>query len=130
MIGMTEKLVGKTVLLVDDDERNTYALSSYLEILEMNIIIAKDGADAIEKLTALDEVNIILLDMMMPIMDGFEVLAAIRTNPLWQDIPVISVTAKAMKGDREKCLESGAWDYIAKPLDMNQLVNKMVQWIR
>jgi CheY-like chemotaxis protein len=96
----------------------------------MNIIIAKDGADAIEKLTALDEVNIILLDMMMPIMDGFEVLAAIRTNPLWQDIPVISVTAKAMKGDREKCLESGAWDYIAKPLDMNQLVNKMVQWIR
>jgi len=126
---MKEKLAGKKVLLVDDDERNIYALSVYLEAIDILIITAKDGADALEKLHANKDIDLVLLDMMMPVMDGFETMAAIKEEEGLQKIPVIAVTARAMKGDKEKCLEAGAWDYIAKPLDMTKLIELMAKWV-
>jgi CheY-like chemotaxis protein len=126
---MKEILQHKVVLLVDDDERNTYALSNYLESIDMKILEAKDGKEALHKLQTMT-VDIMLLDMMMPVMDGFETLVALKSDPVLSSIPVIAVTAKAMKGDRERCIEAGAWDYIAKPIDLNQLVDKMVRCLK
>ena len=126
---MSDKLKDKSVLIVDDDERNTFALLSYLETLEMKISVAKNGSEAITRLQESEKIDIILLDMMMPVMDGFETLAAIQKNDAWKQIPVIAVTAKAMKGDKEKCLQAGAWDYVAKPLDMQTLLDKMTRWV-
>ncbi len=126
---MNDKLNNKRVLIVDDDDRNTYALSSYLEMLDMKISLANNGEEAIGYLRENNAPDIMLLDMMMPVMDGYETLAAIKENKLWKTIPVIAVTAKAMKGDKEKCLEAGAWDYIAKPLNLANLVDKMAGWL-
>ena len=126
---MKNKLAGKKVLLVDDDERNIYALSVYLETININIITAKDGADALEKMHANHDIDLVLLDMMMPVMDGFETMVAIKKEQTLLKIPIIAVTARAMKGDREKCLEAGAWEYISKPLDMTKLIELMAKWV-
>ena len=124
-----EKLKNKRVLIVDDEERNVFALGSYLETFGMETTIARNGEDAISMLeTGLDP-DIVLMDMMMPVMDGYETLSIIRQNSELKNIPIIAVTAKAMKGDREKCLEAGAWDYISKPVDLKLLIEKMDHWI-
>jgi CheY-like chemotaxis protein len=127
---MNDKLIGKTVLITDDDERNIYALSMYLENADMKVLTARDGSEAIAVLNKQEKIDIILLDMMMPVMDGFETMQAIQEEGKYIHIPIIAVTAKAMKGDREKCLEAGAWDYIAKPIDMNLLLDKMTRWLQ
>lgn len=120
----------KNILIVDDEDTNIYALKSYLEMLEhVNIIVAKNGAEAISMIHGGVHADVILLDMMMPVMDGYETLKAFQENENLRQIPVIAVTAKAMKGDREKCIEAGAWDYISKPLDMKLLVEKINQLI-
>jgi CheY-like chemotaxis protein len=122
-------LKDKTVLIVDDDDRNTFALASYLETVEVKTLIVGNGAEAIALLQTGTPVDIILLDMMMPVMDGYETLSALKEDPKIEKIPVIAITAKAMKGDREKCLNAGAMDYVSKPLDLKLLVQKMVYWI-
>jgi len=124
-----EKLKNKVVLIVDDDDRNTFALRSYLETLDMKIAIAENGEQAISGLHNDSKPDIILLDMMMPVMDGYETLAILKEDRSLKQIPVIAVTARTMKGDREKCLEAGAWDYISKPIDMKSLVDKIAKWV-
>lgn len=117
------------VLLVDDDSRNTFSHGSYLEELEMKIIIAEKGEEAIFILLNDTKPDIILLDMMMPVMDGYEILNSLKENGLLKQIPVIASTARAMKGDSEKCIEAGAWDYISKPVNLNVLADKIIKWI-
>ena len=124
-----EKLKDKIVLLVDDEARNTFALSSYLRSHDMVIVEAVNGAEAIAVLESGQVIHIILLDMMMPVMDGYETLVYLNHSEQFKHIPVISVTARAMKGDREKCLEAGAWDYISKPIELNILLDKINRWI-
>ncbi len=125
-----DQLKNKLVLIVDDEPRNTFALRSYLELLDMKISTAENGEEAIALLRDKLNPDLILLDMMMPVMDGYETLAVLKQDEALKGFPVIAVTAKAMVGDREKCMEAGAWDYISKPLDMKALVEKMNQWIR
>ena len=124
-----ERLKNKTALIVDDEDRNTFALGSYLETFGMKIEVAKNGEEAIALLKTNKPIDIILLDMMMPVMDGYETLSALKKDELLKKIPVIAVTARAMKGDREKCIEAGAWDYISKPIDLSVLMDKMAKWI-
>ena len=118
------------VLIVDDDAGNRFALRSYLETLDMKTIIAENGEEAISVLKNNAIPDIILLDMMMPVMDGYETLSILKEDMFLKQIPVIAVTARAMKGDSEKCMEAGAWDYISKPIDMNELIGKIVKWIK
>ena len=120
-----EKSKGKMILLVDDDERNTFALTSFLDTLDLQFQIARDGMEALRILRGDTHFDLVLLDMMMPEMDGYETLANIRSDANLASLPVIALTAKAMKGDREKCLEAGATDYWSKPLDLKMLVQKM-----
>lgn len=123
------RLKNKTALIVDDDVRNIFALRSYLETLEMKVITAENGDEAISLLKQDAKPDVILLDMMMPVMDGYETLKHLKDIDLLKTIPVIAVTAKAMKGDKEKCMEAGAWDYVSKPLDMKLLSEKIANWI-
>ncbi|WP_017730172.1 HAMP domain-containing protein [Nafulsella turpanensis] len=125
----TNMMVGKKVLLVDDDVRNIFALVSALEGYGPEILSAESGRRAIEILEENDDIDIVLMDIMMPEMDGFETIQLIRKDLKNKNIPIIAVTAKAMKGDREKCLEAGASDYITKPLDMGQLISIMRIWL-
>lgn len=127
--GLTEVLHNKTVLIADDDVRNIFSLSKALENFKMNIVTALDGKEALEKLHENPSIDVVLLDMMMPKMDGYETAARIRENPLFKDLPVIAVTAKAMTGDREKCINAGASDYITKPVDIDQLVSLLRVWL-
>jgi len=126
---MNTKLKNKSVLIADDDERNRYALSSYLDTLEMNVLTANDGQAALDLLRGGEEVDLILLDIMMPVMDGFEMLRTLRGDDDLKDIPVIAVTAKAMKGDDKRCLDAGASDYIPKPIDLKSFISKMEKWL-
>ena len=123
-----DKLKNKLILLVDDEESNIFALGSYLEAREMEVVVAKNGDDMMFLLNKGVRPDIILLDIMMPVMDGYEALHILKNNISFNKIPVIAVTAKAMKGDREKCIEVGAWDYIAKPVDLKVLLDKLNQW--
>ena len=125
----TEKLKNVKVLIVDDQERNIFALRSYLEMREMNISVAENGREAIALLKEGLNPAIILLDMMMPVMDGFETLAALQENEKFRKIPVVAVTARTMHGDKEKCIDAGAWDYISKPINMPELEYKLYKLI-
>jgi len=124
-----EKLKNKIVLVIDDDERNIYALMSYLEKLEIETKAAYNSAQAILMLQKNLKPDMILLDIMMPIMDGYEMLGYIKHTDELKHIPVIVVTAKASSADRKKCLEAGAWDYVSKPIDMTALIEKMKHWM-
>jgi PAS domain S-box-containing protein len=122
-------LTGKKVLVVDDDMRNIFALTSVLEQYEMEVVYAENGKDAIETLTNTSGIDVVLMDVMMPEMDGYEATRAIRKIRKFKSLPIIAVTAKAMKGDREKCIESGASDYVAKPVDTEQLISLLRMWL-
>ncbi|WP_052130244.1 response regulator [Ureibacillus sinduriensis] len=122
-------LLGKKILLVDDDIRNVFALSSVLEQAGMDVVFAENGLESLAMLDAHPDVEIVLMDIMMPEMDGYEAIAKIRQMPIHQNLPVIALTAKAMKEDREKCLEIGASDYIAKPVEPDQLISLITVWL-
>jgi CheY-like chemotaxis protein/signal transduction histidine kinase/HAMP domain-containing protein len=124
-----EDLMGRTVLLVDDDARNIFALSSVLERRGMNVLTATTGAEAIALVESNPQVAIVLMDIMMPQMDGYQTMAIIREKPEYRRLPIIALTAKAMKGDREKCLEAGASDYLAKPVNTEQLLLALRMWL-
>jgi CheY-like chemotaxis protein len=124
-----EALVGKKVLVVDDDVRNIFALSSVLERRGMTVLTAGTGREAITLLESTPDVTIVLMDIMMPEMDGYETMRVIRHNRVFQRLPIIALTAKAMKGDREKCLEAGASDYLAKPVNTDQLLSALRMWL-
>jgi CheY-like chemotaxis protein len=124
-----EKLVGRTVLLVDDDARNVFALSSVLERRGMRVLAATTGNEAIQLIETEPAVAIVLMDIMMPGMDGYQAMEVIRSKPEHQRLPIIALTAKAMKGDREKCLEAGASDYLAKPVNTEQLLSALRNWL-
>ena len=114
-------LSGQTVLIVDDDVRNIFALTSLLEDHHLNVLHAENGRAAIELLEKTPEIDVVLMDIMMPEMDGYETMRAIRQLPRFKSLPIIALTAKAMKGDRAKCIEAGASDYVTKPVDLDQL---------
>jgi CheY-like chemotaxis protein/CHASE3 domain sensor protein/HAMP domain-containing protein len=122
-------LNGKTILVADDDVRNIFSLTKSLEQHHVKVITATDGAEALVQLAEHPETDIVLMDMMMPEMDGYESTAKIRQNPKFKHIPVIAVTAKAMLGDREKCIAAGASDYISKPIDIDQLISLLRVWL-
>jgi signal transduction histidine kinase/DNA-binding response OmpR family regulator/HAMP domain-containing protein len=122
-------LQGKKVLVIDDDIRNVFALTSTLEQRGMKVVYAENGREGIDRLHQHPNTDLILLDIMMPEMDGYETARAIRSMPRFEDLPIISLTAKAMKGDREKAIEAGASDYITKPVDVDQLVSMMRVWL-
>jgi HAMP domain-containing protein/CheY-like chemotaxis protein/signal transduction histidine kinase len=124
-----DALVGKKVVVVDDDVRNIFALSSVLERRGMTVLTAGTGREAIATLEATPDVAIVLMDIMMPEMDGYETMQVIRQNSLFRRLPIIALTAKAMKGDREKCLEAGASEYLAKPVNTDQLLSALRMWL-
>ena len=124
-----DALVGKKVLVVDDDVRNIFALSSVLERRGMTVLTAGTGRQAIETLESTLDVAITLMDIMMPEMDGYETMQVIRQNSSLRRLPIIALTAKAMKGDREKCLEAGASEYLAKPVNTDQLLSALRMWL-
>ena len=118
-------LQGRKVLVIDDDIRNVFALTSTLEQRGMKVVFAENGREGIDRLLQHANTDLILLDIMMPEMDGYETARAIRSMPRFEHLPIISLTAKAMKGDREKAIAAGASDYITKPVDVDQLVSMM-----
>ena len=124
-----EDLVGQTALLVDDDARNIFALSSVLERRGMRVLTATTGSEAVALVEKNSEIAIVLMDIMMPQMDGYQTIGVIRENPALRRLPIIALTAKAMKGDREKCLEAGASDYLAKPVNTEQLLLAIRMWL-
>jgi CheY-like chemotaxis protein len=124
-----EALAGKKVLVVDDDVRNIFVLTSLLERHNMQVVSCETGREAIDIVEQDPNLNMVLMDIMMPEMDGYETTRAIRQNPKHRLLPIIALTAKAMKGDREKCLEAGASDYIAKPVNTDQLLSLMRVWL-
>lgn len=122
-------LQNKTILITDDDMRNIFALSSALQDYEIKVIIANNGVEALEKLEAHKEIDLVLMDIMMPEMDGYEAMRQIRSKRHLANLPVIALTAKAMKTDREKCMEAGASDYISKPVDIDKLLSMLRVWL-
>jgi HAMP domain-containing protein/CheY-like chemotaxis protein/signal transduction histidine kinase len=127
--GSEPAFAGKKVLIVDDDVRNIFSLTSLLESHDMQVIFAENGTDALAQLEEHPDTDLVLMDVMMPQMDGYQATRAIRDLPRFRDLPVIAVTAKAMKGDREKTLEAGASDYITKPVDTEQLLSLLRVWL-
>jgi CheY-like chemotaxis protein len=122
-------LLGKMVLVVDDDVRNIFALTSLLEDHNLKVVHAENGRAGIELLKKTPDVDLVLMDIMMPEMDGYETMKAIREVPEFRSLPIVALTAKAMKGDRAKCIEAGASDYITKPVDLEQLFSVLRVWI-
>ncbi len=124
-----ESLEGNTVLLVDDDVRNVFSLGSALKRYGIKVIPASNGQEGLDVLAAHPEVGLVLMDIMMPVMDGYEAMRRIRAEVRWRSLPVVALTAKAMKGDRQKCLDAGASDYVTKPVDMDQLTSVLRVWL-
>src|SRR4029078_8202352 len=122
-------LVGRTGLLVDDDARNIFALSSVLERRGMRVLTATTGGEAIQLVQSTPDLAIVLMDIMMPQMDGYQTMEIIREQPKFRRLPIMGVTRKAMKGDREKCLGPGASDYLAKPVNTEQLLSALRMWL-
>src|SRR5206468_1061201 len=120
---------GRKVLVVDDDPHNIYALTSLLENQDMDVMSATSGRSAIDIIENHRDLGIVLMDIMMPNMDGYETMREIRRRPEFRTLPMIALTAKAMKGDREKCLNAGASDYISKPVNTAQLLSLMRVWL-
>ena len=120
---------GKKVLIVDDDVRNVFALTSVFERRGMEVVFAENGREGVEALKSNPDVSLVLMDIMMPEMDGYEATRAVREMPEFQRLPIVALTAKAMKGDREKSIASGASDYITKPVDVDQLLSLMRVWL-
>jgi CheY-like chemotaxis protein len=122
-------LEGKRVLLVDDDIRNIFAMTSVLERFKMEVVSAENGKDAIAMLTERHNFDVVLMDIMLPTMDGYTTIRAIREIAAFKELPIIAITAKAMKGDREKCIAAGASDYICKPVEAEQLRSTLRLWL-
>ncbi len=122
-------LEGKTILITDDDMRNIFALSTALHEYDMQIVIANNGREALEKLDATQNIDLILMDIMMPEMDGYEAIRRIRQDETHGKTPIIALTAKAMQNDRQKCIDAGASDYISKPVDIDRLLSLMRVWL-
>ncbi len=116
------------VLIIDDDQRNIFALKAVLQARNITVHTAMDAREGLEKLSAERDVGLVLLDMMMPGMDGYETLSLIRAEGQWKELPVVAVTAQAMAGDREKCLSAGATDYLSKPIDVDRLLEMLKQF--
>ena len=129
MGALREVLSGKKILVADDDVRNIFSLSRALEAQNMEVFSAVDGKEAIKKLEEHPEIDLILMDIMMPEMDGYEAMKKIRSRSGFKNLPIIAVTAKAMPGDREKCIQAGASDYISKPVDIDQLMSLLRVWL-
>jgi CheY-like chemotaxis protein len=127
--GSNDVLRGRKVLVVDDDVRNIFALTTVLENHEMEVISATNGRQAIEIVQSRPDLSMVLMDIMMPEMDGYETMREIRNDSRLRTLPILALTAKAMKGDREKCLEAGASDYIAKPVNTDQLLSLLRVWL-
>jgi CheY-like chemotaxis protein len=125
----TDALGGRKVLVVDDDARNIFALTTVLENHEMDVLSATNGRQAIDLIKGTPDLSVVLMDIMMPEMDGYETMREIRKDPTLRTLPILALTAKAMKGDREKCLEAGASDYIAKPVNTDQLLSLLRVWL-
>jgi CheY-like chemotaxis protein len=121
---------GRTILLAEDDVRNIFALSRVIEPLGAKLEIARNGREALEALARHDDIDLVLMDVMMPEMDGLTAMIEIRKRPEHARLPIIALTAKAMQSDREKCLEAGADDYISKPIDVDKLVSLCRVWLR
>ncbi|UKT63474.1 response regulator [Pedobacter mucosus] len=128
-IELQDVLKGKTVLVADDDVRNIFSLTKVLEQHQMKVITATDGKEALKLLKENKQVDVVLMDMMMPELDGYETTSTIRLDTKYRNLPILAVTAKAMMGDREKCIAAGASDYISKPVDMDQLVSLLRVWL-
>jgi len=124
-----EELRGRRVLIVDDDVRNIFALGSVLERHDMKVIAAQNGREAIATLKKSPDISVALMDIMMPEMDGYETIKLIRKDPALRRLPIVALTAKAMKGDREKCIDAGASDYLAKPVNTEQLLATLRMWL-
>jgi CheY-like chemotaxis protein len=122
-------LSGKKVLIVDDDVRNIFALTAALERKGMLVTSVENGHDALELLRKKPDIDMILMDIMMPDLDGYQTTLSIRKLPKYKKLPIIALTAKAMVGDREKCLQAGASDYLSKPINIEQLVSLMQVWL-
>ncbi len=120
---------GRKALLVDDDMRNVFALSAALQEKSMQVLVAKNGFEALEKMESDPDTAIVLMDIMMPEMDGYEATRKIRKQVRFADLPIIALTAKAMKGDRAKCIEADASDYLAKPVNTEKLMSMMRVWL-
>jgi CheY-like chemotaxis protein len=127
--GSNDVLRQRKVLVVDDDARNIFALTTVLENQEMEVISATNGRQAIDLIRHTPDLSVVLMDIMMPAMDGYETMRQIRKVPELRTLPIVALTAKAMKGDREKCLEAGASDYIAKPVNTEQLLSLLRVWL-
>jgi CheY-like chemotaxis protein len=125
----SKPLHGKRVLIVDDDMRNIFALATVLEEHGMDIVWSDNGRDAIQRVASDPQIQVVLMDIMMPEMDGMATMKEIRKLPQGKQLPMIAVTAKAMKGDREKCIEAGAWDYLSKPVNTQDLLTVLRAWL-
>ena len=123
------ELSGRRVLVVDDDVRNIFALTSLLERQGMRVLFAENARDGIQLLHQTPDVEVVLMDVMMPELDGYQAMRMIRSMGRYADLPIVALTAKAMKGDREKCIAAGASDYIAKPVNVDKLMSLLRVWL-